>query len=171
MNPLVSSGPSILGKIIPDFAREVLRDVLIASGVDSCAITSVARTAGDQARIMYGNLTGTADHQGVQEQLDLYAAAGDKVIEVYVANKDKPRDEVIELMRQKIEELGPGTVSHHCCDPSKIAVFDVAPLSIVKEKQGAFEAAAANDKRITKFLSPHTSDPAYHFEVPLPLVS
>src|SRR6185295_413952 len=132
----------ISGKPLPNHARMVLLDILVASGVQKCEVTSTARPPLDQARAMYENLVGTGPQQGEQKQHDLYLAPGDLVIDVFHANKTKPRDQIIELMRQKIVELGPGTVSKHCCDPSKLTVFDVGPSSIDPTKRAAFVAAA-----------------------------
>ncbi len=158
----------ITGKLIPLAARLVLIDIMTAANVQKCEITSVARTPADQARAMFDNLVGTGPQQGEQKQHDLYLAPGDLVIDVFHANRARPRDQIIELMRQKIVELGPGTVSKHCCDPSKLTVFDVGPNSIDKTKHAAFIAAAdaaVKDGRVKKFLSPVNADPAFHFEI------
>lgn len=158
----------VTGELIPLAARLVLIDIMTAADVNSCEVTSVARTPADQARVMYENLIGTGPQQGEQKQHDLYREPGDLVIDVFQANMGKPRDQIIELMRQKIVELGPQTVSHHCCDPAILTVFDVGPNSIDFTKRLAFESAAGAAVaagRVGKFLSPHTADPAYHFEI------
>jgi hypothetical protein len=165
--------PTLTGKPVPAFAKEVILSAFEKAGVETGVVTSVGRSAGDQARIMYTNLTGSGPQQGVAAQLALYLQPGKDVIEVYVQNKEKSSAEVIELMRQKIEEVGPSKVSHHCCDPSKLAVIDLGPSSIQPQSaRPALESALSPsaDSRIAKFLSPHTSDPAYHVEIPLPQV-
>lgn len=164
--------PFIKGKLIPAHAAATLRDIMTAAGVDECSVTSVARTPADQARIMYANCVGTAKNQGVEKEHELYAAPGDLVINVFSANREKPREQIIALMLQKILELGPAKVSKHCADPSKLTVYDIDPESLKPAgRQVAFEGAidaAVKDGRLSRFLSPHVGDPAYHIEQPVP---
>lgn len=161
----------ITGKLIPLDARLMLIDIMMAAGVQACEITSVARTPLEQAEAMYENCIGTGPKQGPEEELHLYLAAGDAVIDVFVANQDKPRDQIIELMRQKIVEVGPQNVSHHCVSPLVLTVFDIGPASVLpRTALPAFEAAltaAVTDGRLSKFLSPRNSDPALHVERPV----
>lgn len=161
---------NVNGKHIPLAVRLILIDIMKVAGVRACTVTSVARTPFEQANAMYENCIGTGDQQGVQHELDLYKEAGDTVIRVFVANRDKPREQIIDLMRQKIVELGPQTVSMHCADSTVWTVLDIGPKSVIpQEARPAFEAAleaAVKDGRFSKFLSPHTSDPGYHLELP-----
>jgi hypothetical protein len=117
---------------------------------------------------MFENLIGTGPQQGVQKQHDLYKEPGDIVINVFVANREKPREQIIDLMRQKIEQLGPQTVSRHCCDPSKATVWDIGPKSVQpQDRLEALIAAseqAVKDGHLVRFLSPHNADPALHYE-------
>jgi len=79
-----------------------------------------------------------------------------------VPNKDKSRDDVIDLMEQKIKELGPEKVSKHCSDTH--FVIDVARFSD-KEKEQAFSVALENAKKdggLTKYI---VEDRAYHIEM------
>ena len=65
----------------------------------------------------------------------LYCTAGDRVVEVFAANHDQPRDAVIQLMTDKILEIGPEKISMHMSDTHY--TFDVAPSSIpVGEARG-----------------------------------
>ncbi|MBL9031151.1 MAG: carboxypeptidase regulatory-like domain-containing protein [Phycisphaerae bacterium] len=138
-------------------AVRVLKEILKAAGLKSAKITSGSRDAYNQARVMYDNIV----EHGVDHQKNLYAAAGDKVIDVYVANKDKSREEIIEAMKAKVIELGPSTVSKHCSDDYD--VIDVAPSSI--SDGPAFVKAAKAHSDVTNFLEP-PDDPAYHLEIP-----
>lgn len=166
--PDPNGDPVITGKPIPLDARLILIDIMLASGVRSCEITSVARTPADQARVMYDNCAGSGPQQGPVNQRSLYKLPGQVVVDVFEQNRMLPRDQVIALMLAKILELGPQTVSRHCCDPAKVTVFDIGPSSVKpQEARPALEAAARADKRVVKFLSPHNADPAYHFEIPV----
>lgn len=158
--------PSLFGKPIPEDTASVLRDILTAAGVQSVTITRTASSPQDQARVMYQNLASTGINQGIAKQRALYLPPGNKVIDVYEQNSTLPRDQVIALMAARIIELGPSTVSHHCCDPNKLTVLDIAPTSIDPTQHAAFEAAVRADKRVSKFLTPASSDPAYHLEIP-----
>lgn len=84
-------------------------------------ITSTARTPHDQARIMYDNCS-----RDLAEQRRTYAPPGQRVIDVYENNLNRARNEVINLMETKINELGPSTVSRHLADPAIMNTFDVS---------------------------------------------
>ena len=92
-----------------------------ASGNYYIAITSTARTPYDQARIMYDNCK-----SDLAEQRRTYAPPGQKVINVYANNTSKSREAVIKLMEQKINELGPSTVSKHLANPEILNTFDIS---------------------------------------------
>jgi hypothetical protein len=112
---------------------------------------------------MYANIVKT----GVARQKQLYAAAGDMVIDEYVKAKKagKTEIEIKAAMEAKIIAIGPTRISHHAADPNILCVFDVAPSSIAKK--AAFEKAVRADRRVKKFLLPPV-DPAYHLEIPQP---
>ncbi|SFI50061.1 hypothetical protein [Halpernia frigidisoli] len=119
--------------------KNILREVGEASGTYYIAITSTARTPYDQARIMYDNCKAN-----LKEQRTTYKAPGQRVIDVYVNNSSKSRDAVIKLMEQKINELGPSTVSKHLANPEIVNTFDIS---------------YGNLKDKTKFLSEMTKRP------------
>ena len=54
-------------------------------------MTSAHRTPADQARVMYENCVS----KGAAYNEALYCVAGDRVVEVFAANHDQPRDAVI----------------------------------------------------------------------------
>lgn len=166
--PTINFGPNANQSVVSNHTIELLSDLLRESGLESCLVTSTSRTPADQARAMFNNL----ESKGVKSQLDLYAAAGDEVIKVYVAKKKakKTADEIKAAMEAKIKAIGPSKVSRHCSDPAVLNVVDVAPSSVSTNKKG-FEKAVAKAvkaKRISKFLSPSGGDPAYHLEIPQP---
>jgi hypothetical protein len=159
----IKFGPKAVKENVTNFSLKVLEDILQAAGLNSALITSTARTPADQARAMYDNIVGTS----VEKQKQLYAAAGDAVIDEYVKAKKagKTAVEIKAAMEAKIIALGPTSVSHHAADPNILCVFDVAPSSIAKKAE--FEKAVKADKRVKKFLLPPV-DPAYHLEIPQP---
>ena len=88
---------------------------------------------------------------GVQYAYDLYGQYGDRVIDVYVQNRNKPRQVVIGLMRDKILQVGPSNVSNHIS--SFLDVFDVAPSSVGNRM--AFVAARLKANReVSGFILP-----------------
>jgi hypothetical protein len=146
---------------VTNFSLKVLEDIMQAAGISSALISSTSRTPADQARVMFNNIEATS----VAAQKKLYAAAGDAVIDVYVAAK-KAKMTPIEIkaaMEAKIIALGPTKVSHHASDPNILCVFDVAPSSIAKKAE--FEKAVKADRRVSKFITPPL-DPGYHLEIP-----
>lgn len=162
--PTISFGAKANQTVVSELTRTILSDILTSAGLNSCTITSTSRTPADQARAMFNNIVATT----VAAQKKLYAAAGDSVIDVFVAEKKagKNATQIKAAMEAKINAIGPGTVSHHCADPAKLNVVDIAPSTIADKK--AFEAAvnaAIKSKKVSRFITPPT-DPAYHIEIP-----
>lgn len=162
--PSIGFGTNAKSADVMPYTLGVLSDILKSAGLQSALVSSTSRTPADQARIMYDNL----EKHGVQAQKDLYAAPGDKVIDVYARSKaaGKTSDRIKLDMETKIRDLGPTNVSKHTADPRVLNVVDIAPSSI-KDRR-AFEVAVKSDKRVAKFLTPADSDPAYHIEIPQP---
>ena len=114
-------GQSAHEEAVSQNSRRILQEVGEATNNLDIYITSTARTPYDQARIMYDNC-----RSDLQEQRRTYLGPGQRVIDVYVANQNKPRNTVISLMEAKINELGPSTVSRHCADHNVLNVFDIS---------------------------------------------
>lgn len=157
--PPVGRAPAVTGLPLPTPALNVLTQVLTKAGITSAQVTSVSRTPADQARVMYENCVS----KGAAFNKRMYAAAGDKVISVFEANRDKLRAKVIEMMLAKIIEVGPGHVSKHISDTHY--TFDVAPSSIPTAKHAAFLDALGKHPAVSKVIPPPT-DPAFHIEIP-----
>lgn len=170
MKPKISYGPNADATKVTAYSLSVLESILIKAGIPSCMITSTARDAYNQARVMFDNLEVDWAPDGVADkQHELYGNAGDMVIDVYEALKKqkKKRDEIIKAMSAKITEIGAEKVSKHASDPNILNVFDVGPKSLPADKRDDFERAVVADKRVAKFLKP-PSDPGYHLEIPQP---
>ncbi len=148
---------------VSKYSKSVICDIMTASNIPSLVITSTARTAHDQARIMYANI----ERHGVEQQKWLYAAAGDNIIDTYVKLKhlNKTKQQIISGMTREINAIGPRNVSRHAGDPGKLNVVDIAPSSIPPANRHKFEMAVTKDHRISKLLLPPT-DPSYHLEIP-----
>lgn len=87
-------------RLASDYAFKVIEKAVIASGIEAAVITSTVRLPIEQATIMYGKASAN-----LADQYALYGAAGDKVLDVFKANRSKPRDQVIALMKAKIDAL------------------------------------------------------------------
>jgi hypothetical protein len=151
--------PVLQGVALPDPAAKILKDILKVAGLAGATVTSAHRTPADQARVMYENCVS----KGAAYNEALYCVAGDRVVDVFAANQNQPRDTVIQLMMEKILEIGPESVSMHMSDTHY--TFDVAPSSIPVEKHAAFVAAVLGNKAVSKLIQP-PRDPAFHLEIP-----
>jgi CO/xanthine dehydrogenase Mo-binding subunit len=151
--------PVLEGVPLPKPAAGILREILKVAGVAGANVTSAYRTPAEQARVMYENCVS----KGGDYNHALYCASGDHVVDVFEANHDQPRDTVIQLMTEKILEIGPSNVSMHMSDTHY--TFDVAPSSIPADRHAAFVAAALRNKAVSKLLQP-PKDPAFHLEIP-----
>ena len=145
-------------------AISTLKEICSKACIPSVKVTSTARTAKDQARVMYDMIKA----KGAKYAKTLYGANGDKVVEVY-ENSEKKKlsaDDTKKEMLAKIDEVGPSNVSHHVVsDDGKICVFDIAPSSITsKEAKKRFTKEAKAHSSVAKFLEP-PADPAYHLEI------
>lgn len=159
----IKFGKNAKRESVTQFSLQVLEDILIAAKLGGALISSTARTPSEQARVMFNNIEATS----VAAQKKLYAAAGDAVIDEYVAAKKAKKTpvEIKAAMEAKIIAIGPTKISHHAADPNVLCVFDVAPSSVTNKS--AFEKAVRADKRVSKFLTPPL-DPGYHLEIPQP---
>lgn len=157
-------------KFVTQYSRDVINDVCEKAGVKTVTVTSVQRSALEQASAMYYNCVTS----GAASQFKLYGAYGDKVVQVYVDHArggHAQRDVVIAAMAAKIEELGPSNVSKHCVkDWRLLNVVDISASRIPKDRHDELEAAIKDDERIERHFSPYTEpvDPAFHLEIPQP---
>ncbi|GAA2711989.1 hypothetical protein GCM10010429_29150 [Micromonospora olivasterospora] len=152
---------------------DIVKDSLRAAGQRTVTITSTARTPADQARAMFQNLTNAANPVSVNvaNQLALYAAAGDAVVNRFVQQTQGMTLQQIlansatirAAMEQEINNQGPQNVSRHCADP---AVVNVADLGA-----GAFNATNgplfvnAIRPRVTRFIDERATNNCYHIEI------
>jgi hypothetical protein len=165
--PSITFGPRANQAVVSVHTISVLTEILTNAKLPSCMITSTSRTPADQARIMFQNIAS----KGVAAQKKLYAAPGRAVIDEFVRAKAAGKDQagITAAMEAKINALGPSTVSHHCADPAKLNVVDVAPSSVangarfVQAVQSAIKAG-----KVSKLLTPGNNDPAFHIEIPQP---
>jgi len=145
-------------------AITTLKEICSKACISSVKVTSTARTAEDQARVMYDMIKA----KGANYAKTLYGINGDKVVEVYeTSEKNKLSAESTKKeMLAKINELGPRNISKHVVgDDGKICVFDIAPSSIVSnEAKKRFSKEAKAHPSVSKFFEP-PADPAYHLEV------
>ncbi|WP_051263812.1 DUF4280 domain-containing protein [Tenacibaculum ovolyticum] len=137
--------------------KNILKEVGEISSNMNIYITSVARTAYDQARIMYDNCS-----VDIEEQRATYATAGQKVIDVYLSEtkKGKTREKIILLMEQKIKELGPASVSKHCSDPNILNTFDIS-YSKLNDKNSFWEEMKKRSE-LDKILK---ENKCYHIQI------
>ena len=114
-------------RIVSDYGIKVIEKALTAAGMSAGVITSTLRLPDEQAEIMYrnakANLTG---------QYKLYGNSGDQVLTVYKLNKAKPKDEVVGLMKAKIEELADKglRVSNHVTTVAKYASLNIIDIGV-----------------------------------------
>jgi hypothetical protein len=158
---LINFGEGINSETVSQITRNILQEVMSCAGITSLRITSTTRTPESQASAMYDN----CENLGATNQKDLYANAGDQVIDAYSQGKAQnlSRDQIIQMMISKINEVGPTNVSKHCANPDVLNVIDISPSSI--SNQGAFENCLASNPGISNFIAPPT-DPVFHIEIP-----
>ncbi|EJC7123264.1 hypothetical protein MZJ48_004542 [Vibrio parahaemolyticus] len=99
---------------VSDYSKKILKEIMVSVGLKKITVTSTARTAHDQARIMLGNI----EKYGVEHQKKLYGRYGDQVIDFYSTLKSSgtSKPEMLNRMASKVNEIGPRKVSRHAGD-------------------------------------------------------
>ncbi|MEO1018899.1 MAG: hypothetical protein AAFY56_14570 [Pseudomonadota bacterium] len=162
----ISFGPKAKSMDVSEYSKSVIKEIMKASRIYRVIVTSTARDAFDQARVMYDNL----EQFGTRHQKNLYGPAGDEIIDVYIEAKKNghDRNEIITLMKARIIAIGPTKVSRHAADVSKLNVFDISPSTIPPEKKSKWEKEIKDSQHVSKYIFP-PKDPGYHFEIIQPL--
>ena len=141
--------PSDAGKVSA-LSRSIIMEAMAEAGLTVVHVTSTVRSPEAQANAMFNN-----ERQGKHIN---YAQAGTEV-QKYYPDKQK--------MIDKIYELGPYNVSHHCGTPEtlkKINVIDISWQRVPGDKRRAFHNALL--KRVNILLDQFNShDPAFHIEI------
>lgn len=160
---IINYGPNADKSAMTLAALNVLREICAKACVASVQITSTARTATDQARVMYEMIQA----RGVKYVKQLYGSGGQQVVEAYeeAEKKNLSADDLKAIMLEKINEVGPSKVSRHVVGgDGKVCVFDIAPSSISASLRAKFVREAKAHPRVKRFFGP-PQDPAYHLEV------
>lgn len=107
--------------VVSEKSLNILRQASIASNNNHIKITSTLRSPAKQAELMYDyNLI-----KGFVKQYGLYGSIGDQVIRVHEENVGKSKEDILDLMVNKINQLEPSNVSKHCGNHNDVNVFDI----------------------------------------------
>ena len=153
---VAGSGPRLINyqpnakKVLSMYTENIVKLAMGYAGVTSCDISSTLRTFDDQARIMYDNCSSYPGATSVATLRQVrkwgYGEVGQKVEEIYYANKAQGKDAIKAAMKEKIESLykEAKTVSLHCvsdADYNKKNVLDIPYSSVAINKRKDFEVA------------------------------
>lgn len=143
---------------------KVLREICSKACIASVEVTSTSREVKDQARIMYDMIKS----KGAAYVNNLYGAGGKKIVSVYEESEKYKLSEADtkKAMADKMDEIGPSTVSRHIVSADgKFCVFDVAPSSVGDDTaKKRFVKEVNGHASVSKFFEP-PKDPAFHLEV------
>ena len=119
--------------MVSEYSKNILRQIAKNSNYTRVVISSTARTPRRQAEIMYNNIV----NKGMREQRKTYKQPGQRVLDVYEIQKKagKNKEEIIQAMINKINELGASKVSTHCADFNVVNVVDIPHSSLGKHKE------------------------------------
>lgn len=148
--------------VVTDYSLRIIEQLGEASENFNLIISSTLRTPHDQARIMFAN----CKNLGVASQHKLYGRNGDLVIDVFETETKAAgysEDLVIRKMLEKIIEIGPGNVSHHCADPSVLNVIDI-PFSCLSDIN-KFREKLKDIQAISKYFD-EPANHCFHIEIP-----
>ena len=121
-------------QLVSDYAIKVIRKALRRAGMSAGVITSTLRPPQEQAAIMYKNAA-----LDLGAQFALYGPTGDEILKVYQTNQNKPKADVITLMRKKIEaQLAAGKqVSRHVTTEAQYRALNVIDIGINSTREAA----------------------------------
>jgi hypothetical protein len=134
-------------RIVSPYAIKVIEKAVAAAGFKAAVITSTLRTPARQAATMYDMAM-----QDLAAQRALYGAAGDQVLAVFAAERDKPKAQVLAKMQARIEDLlDQGVrVSNHVVRPQDYARLNVIDIGMAST-QAAAGASYATGKLTAAF--------------------
>ncbi|MFT3701397.1 MAG: hypothetical protein QM802_03465 [Agriterribacter sp.] len=157
----ISFGENANMAVISAYSFSLIAAIMKDSDNPTITITSTRRTPEDQARAMYQGIKS----KGLDYSYRLYGSAGDQVTKVAedAMKKKWTAKKVMEAMEKEIIRVGPGNVSKHLGDFSKLNVIDIDPSSIVNQKNFAKEVLKRNI-----FLLKPPADRAFHLEIKQP---
>ena len=162
MTPVAKSSMLTSAKPLPLGLMRLLEEILASAGLKTCYVTSIARTPREQAVAMLDNCIKT----DVETQENIYLPAGDAVLKVvednwYLTATNSGKQKLIDLMTNKINDVGPENVSHHCLgEDAPIWVCDISQQSIQNHQQ--FQDACKKHKQFKKLLVENT---VFHLEL------
>ncbi len=139
-------------RLVSDYSLAVIRKALGMAGMKAAVITSTLRLPQEQAATMYKNAV-----KDLNAQIALYGGTGDEILRVYQANRGKPAEAVILLMRKAIEaqlELG-RQVSRHVTTPARYAKLNVIDIGLHSTRAAA--GASFDRKGLTQAFAKLTS--------------
>jgi hypothetical protein len=135
-------------RIVDPYSIAVIEKALKAAKMTAAKITSTIRLAPEQAALMYRNAA-----INLQKQYDMYGPTGELVLDVYTANKAKPKAEVVKLMTAKINELyAKGRlVSDHLSTPVEYKGKNIIDIGV--NSTSAVAGKSFNKAGLTKAFS------------------
>ena len=173
----IEYGPNANPSIVSNDMISIIKAGLRNAGSTKGQITSTARTAIDQARIMFNNCVkpGKTIAQNIQDQYKEYAAPGEAVIAVFeTMSAGRTREEVLAnaaaikaAMLAEIYVQGPSSVSRHCSDPSIRCVVDVNAVILPGSLGQRFSTFIKSniETYAGKFIDERTTNYCFHLEV------
>jgi peptidoglycan hydrolase-like protein with peptidoglycan-binding domain len=149
----ISTGAGVSG--IPAAKLQVLKEILAKAGETTAKITSYARTADEQARIMYNNIVKDGEAKNRQSYKNPAAAAS--VVDAFMTalKAGKNGGEIYAAVLAAVNKAGAANLSDHCAANPAI---DIDPASL--KNKGSFETALKADSRVQAIIPP--ADPFYH---------
>lgn len=138
-------GVEAKARLVSDYGLAVIDKALGMAGMKAAVITSTLRLPREQAATMYKNAV-----RDLGAQFALYGSAGDEVLRIYAANRGRPAETVIGLMREAIEaQLAKGRhVSRHVTTPARYAKLNVIDIGLHSTRAAA--GASFHPERLTK---------------------
>lgn len=167
-----NANPAVISAAMLDAVRDGARQ----AGQAAFRINSTARGPHDQARAMFTNLTNPANTtaQNITNQHNIYAPAGDAVIDSFAvatqgmtpAQIQANRPQIEAGMEAEINQQGCPNVTRHCADPAQISVVDVSAGAFNANNGPLFFTAVS--ARVTHQIDERDTNGCYHFELTVP---
>jgi len=139
-------------ELVSKKTRDILNKAAVYSKNPSIIITSGWRSPSRQANAMFENLS-----KGDRIR---YAAAGREVMKVYNENAKRHKEEIIELMIKKINELSAQgkRVSSHCVSEAEYRKLNIVDVSKHIPNPRDFVKELVKEDAVVRVITPISSD-------------
>ena len=162
------SAQTVTGSV-PSPVRELMLDILKEAGVAKARMMSRRRSTQQEAVFLYQLLENAENKSAIKKR---YGPSGQKVIDVFLTEKNKPRVAVLARMDRELQKqitlLGDNRAEFAYVGPSKVHKYVVVPVFELDRSgmTSRLEAVLQDYPDLARWTGPVRAGGAFHIEIP-----